>query len=82
MSSKLIKIFNNFYKQYLDNIHIDLDYLYDSFIKKYFVEIICNETYEYKLNLYSLSEIKKDNIYNLVLSCDNNIHVGCVILSG
>lgn len=78
MSSKLIKIFNNFYKQYLDNIHIDLDYLYDSFIKKYFVEIICNETYEYKLNLYSLSEIKKDNIYNLVF---NNINMGHIIIN-
>ena len=46
MSSKLIEIFNNCYKQYLDNIYTSLDYLYDSFIKQYFIEIIDNKTYE------------------------------------
>jgi hypothetical protein len=65
MSSKLIEIFNNCYKKYLDNTHIDLNYLYDSFIKQYFIEIICNKTYEYNLNLYNKNILKKDHFIRL-----------------
>jgi len=79
MSSKLIEIFNNCYKQYLDNIHIDLNYLYDSFIKQYFIEIICNKTYEYNLNLYNKNILKKEEYtYNLIF---NNIHIGHLIIN-
>ena len=79
MSSKLIEIFNNCYKQYLDNIYTSLDYLYDSFIKQYFIEIICNKTYEYNLNLYNKNILKKEeNTYNLIF---NNIHIGHLIIN-
>jgi signal transduction histidine kinase len=61
MSDELIKIFNDYYKQYLDNTSVNLDYLYDSFINQYFIEIICNKTYEYKLNLYCKKTNYREN---------------------
>jgi len=84
MSSNIIRLFNKYYKIYLDNTDTDISYLYNSFINEYFGLI--NEK-EYKYELYIYTKIKVNDYshinsksYKYNLNFNNNT-IGFLLLN-
>jgi signal transduction histidine kinase/CheY-like chemotaxis protein len=84
MSSNIIKLFNKYYKIYLDNIYTDISYLYNSFINEYF-KLINEKEYKYELYIYTKIKVNdyshiNNKSYKYNLNFNNNT-IGFLLLN-